>query len=133
MTLEEIIQGLYRGDSKAIKEAIKALEQQPSEDCVSRQAVVEYIKACGAELGHDCENEIVVEDILNMPPVTPTFPNGATNGDMIKAMFPNQTIGCAIPITDRNGAKFYRTAINGVTDFTADWWNAQYKRGDENV
>lgn len=93
MTKEEIIDGLYRGDSKAIKEAIKALEQQPyeedvqrvvdyllkpinksttSEDCVSRQAVVEYIKASGAELGHDSENEIVVEDILNMPPVTPT-------------------------------------------------------------
>lgn len=60
------------------------------------------------------------------------IPKGATNGDMIKAIFPNQTIGCAIPITDRNGAKFYRTAINGVTDFTADWWNAPYKRGDEN-
>ena len=27
MTREEIIQGLYRGDSRAIKEAIKALEQ----------------------------------------------------------------------------------------------------------
>ena len=58
-------------------------------------------------------------------------PNGATNGDIIKAMFPNQTIGCAIPITDRNGAKFYRTTINGVTDFTEDWWNALYKRGSE--
>lgn len=32
MTREEIIQGLYRGDSKAIKEAIKALEQEPCED-----------------------------------------------------------------------------------------------------
>ena len=28
MTREEIIQGLYRGDSRAIKEAIKALEQE---------------------------------------------------------------------------------------------------------
>ncbi len=27
MTREEIIQGLYRGDSRAIKEAIKALEE----------------------------------------------------------------------------------------------------------
>jgi len=32
MTREEIIQGLYRGDSKAIKEAIKILEQEPCED-----------------------------------------------------------------------------------------------------
>ena len=29
MTREEIIQGLYRGDSRAIKEAIEALEQEP--------------------------------------------------------------------------------------------------------
>lgn len=29
MTREEIIQGLYRGDSRAIKEAIKTLEQEP--------------------------------------------------------------------------------------------------------
>ena len=29
MTREKIIQGLYRGDSRAIKEAIKALEQEP--------------------------------------------------------------------------------------------------------
>ena len=28
MSREEIIQGLYRGDSRAIKEAIKALEQE---------------------------------------------------------------------------------------------------------
>ena len=29
MTREKIIQGLYRGDSRAIKEAIKALEKEP--------------------------------------------------------------------------------------------------------
>ena len=30
MTREKIIQGLYRGDSRAIKEAIKELEQEPT-------------------------------------------------------------------------------------------------------
>ena len=39
MTREKIIQGLYKGDSRAIKEAIKALEQEPCEDCISREAV----------------------------------------------------------------------------------------------
>ena len=38
MTREEIIQGLYRGDSKAIKEAIELLEQ-PNEQ---RRKVVEW-------------------------------------------------------------------------------------------
>ena len=39
MNKEEIIQGLYRGDSRAIKEAIKILEQEPCEDCISREAL----------------------------------------------------------------------------------------------
>lgn len=34
MTKEEIVQGLYKGDSRAIKEAIKALEQQPSDEII---------------------------------------------------------------------------------------------------
>lgn len=44
MTREEIIQGLYRGDSRAIKEAIKALEKEPCEDCISREAVKELFQ-----------------------------------------------------------------------------------------
>lgn len=75
MTKEECIADLKSINAtgmECIDYAIKALEQQPSDDCVSRQAVIEYIEACGAELGHDIENESVREDILNMPPVTPT-------------------------------------------------------------
>ena len=44
MTREEIIQGLYRGDSRAIKEAIKALEKEPCEDAISRKAVKELFQ-----------------------------------------------------------------------------------------
>lgn len=62
---------------KKVMETIKSqmFNQPTSDDCVSRQAVVEYIKSCGAELGHDCENEAVIEDILTLPPVTPTIPS----------------------------------------------------------
>ena len=56
-----------------------------------------------------------------------SIPDNATNGEIMMVAFPNQTVSCAIPITDRNGAKFYRTTINGVTDFAADVWNAPYK------
>ena len=59
-----------RKSAEALDIAIKALERQ-LEDAISRKAVVKYIKASDAELGHDSENEMVVEDILNMPPVTP--------------------------------------------------------------
>ena len=44
MTREKIIQGLYKGDSRAIKEAIKALEKEPCEDAISRRAVLDIIK-----------------------------------------------------------------------------------------
>ena len=63
-------QGNIGEQKEALDMAIKALERQ-SEDAISRKAVVKYIKASDAELGHDSENEMVVEDILNMPPVTP--------------------------------------------------------------
>ena len=44
MTREKIIQGLYRGDSRAIKEAIKTLEQETCEDAISREAVKELFQ-----------------------------------------------------------------------------------------
>ena len=44
MTREKIIQGLYRGDSRAIKDAIKALEKEPCEDAISRKAVKELFQ-----------------------------------------------------------------------------------------
>ena len=40
MTKEEIIQGLYRGDSRAIKEAIKALEQKTEIKVLERDEVL---------------------------------------------------------------------------------------------
>ena len=56
---------------EALEMAIKALEQGPCEDCISRQAVLEYIEASDAELGHSSENELVCQDIKELPPVTP--------------------------------------------------------------
>lgn len=61
---------------------------------------------------------------------TPIYvPKGATNGDMIKAMFPQVTV----PSEDR--ATIHCYIENQVTEFTAmsmkDWWNAPYKRGSE--
>lgn len=59
-------------DCNEYKLLMALLEQQPCEDAVSRQMVIEYIKVSDAELGHESENESVVEDIMDMPPVTPT-------------------------------------------------------------
>ena len=50
------------------------------------------------------------------------FPNNATNGDMIKAMFPNVSVKI---FEDMN------TVIFGNTQFDLDWWNAPYKKESE--
>ena len=65
-----------RKSAEALDMAIKALEQEPCNDAVSRKAVLEYIEGSDAELGHDCEKEMVVGDILNMPSVIPTRKKG---------------------------------------------------------
>jgi hypothetical protein len=63
-------------DADNCKKIIKALEQEPCDDCISRQAVIEYIEASEAELGHSTENELVCQDIKELPPVTPQQKTG---------------------------------------------------------
>jgi len=60
-----------------------------------------------------------VEDIMSDLPTTDVIPipDGATNGDMIKAMFPNELptiITSTLWWGDNMG-------------FNKDWWNAPYK------
>lgn len=55
------------------------------------------------------------------------IPKDATNGDMIKAMFPYGKYG-----TNGNEVHVYGVGGNGCLVFTLDWWNAPYKRGSEN-
>ena len=49
MTREKIIQGLYRGDSRAIKEAIKALEQETIIDKIRADVIARYPKNYAGE------------------------------------------------------------------------------------
>ena len=58
-------------DADNCKKIIKALEQEPCEDAISRYAVLEYIEASDAELGHSTENELVCQDIKEFPSVVP--------------------------------------------------------------
>lgn len=65
------IEGWFvNADVKAFQMAIQALEQEPCENAISRQAVLEYIEGSEAELGHSSENELVCQDIKELPPVT---------------------------------------------------------------
>lgn len=54
------------------------------------------------------------------------LPKGATNGDMIKAMFPNFKINEEWKATRHFELRTDCTEITGIA--TSDWWNAPYKR-----
>lgn len=71
MTREEIIHGLYRGDSKAIKEAIKTLEQEPCEDAISRADAVKVASGY-------CNPANIAEELAKLPPVQPKPKVGCT-------------------------------------------------------
>jgi hypothetical protein len=62
-----------------------------SDDCISRQAVLDKAYAYGNGLVPEgyC---VDVEDIQALPPVIPIFPNSATNGDMILTVFDTATV-----------------------------------------
>ena len=82
MTREKIIQGLYRGDSRAIKEAIKALEQESCEDAISKASVFEILGNL-MSIPYDFDRQINEKDVSEsmdeiraLPPVEPTRPKG---------------------------------------------------------
>ena len=62
MTREKIIHGLYRGDSRAIKEAIKALEQEPCEDAISKSDVFEILGNL-MSIPYDFDRQINEKDV----------------------------------------------------------------------
>ena len=62
MTREKIIQGLYRGDSRAIKEAIKTLEQEPCEDAISKSDVFEILGNL-MSIPYDFDRQINEKDV----------------------------------------------------------------------
>ena len=77
MTREKIIQGLYRGDSRAIKEAIKALEQETCEDAISKASVFEILGNL-MSIPYDFDRQInekdvseSMDEIRTLPSVTP--------------------------------------------------------------
>ena len=69
MTREKIIQGLYKGDSRAIKEVIKTLEQETCEDCISREALLD--KKWDVPYEGKYIQVVDVGDIKDLPSVIP--------------------------------------------------------------
>ena len=69
---------------KAIDTALETLKQEPSEDCISRQAMLELINGCGVKMDDNQAFEYAFEGLIRatkialcdatkkLPPVTPT-------------------------------------------------------------
>lgn len=55
--------------------AIKALEQQPSEDCISRESVIEWLKNKDI-IKMKKQEENARRELATLPPVTPQRPKG---------------------------------------------------------
>lgn len=107
--------------NNALDMAIKALEQQPSEDCVSRAEAIKELKESAEHHANDTREEVLLRrdrDIIRaLPPVAPTH---GTCKDCTKSKILNDFKGHSIVCS-----RFGRMAVN------PDFYCADFeKRGD---
>lgn len=69
------------GTAEAYKMAIKALEAQPCEDCISREAVIQNIKGWFDKI--ELNPDILIDSIVTLPSVTPRINLAETSQDCI--------------------------------------------------
>ena len=63
------------------KDILKLLEQQPCEDCISREAVLRLVEQYPSIIGNRCVG--LMADIKHLPPATPTISEKETVEDCI--------------------------------------------------
>ena len=71
-----------------------------------------------------CYPDQIVEMIANGTPI----PDNATNGDVIKAMFPNIQISDSEVMKNVYTGIPYGELIGANIDCMRDWWNAPYQK-----
>ena len=82
-----------RPDEEDVERAIKALEQQPCEDYISRaKAIEEADKLC---LETDYDNEQVIEMLNDLPSVTPKEKTGHWVNAKVGKLFPSNDYKCS--------------------------------------
>lgn len=104
-------------------------KHNPTDVYISLSQVKQII--CNIVAEYDTETihiDRLMNEIDNLPTISLEnaipIPEGATNGDMIKAMFPNGKYG-----TNGNEVHVFGVGGNGCLVFTLDWWNAPYRVG----
>lgn len=73
-------------------------------------------------------NEVIKQAIRNGV----VLPDNATNGDMIKAMFPSIEVQREISSTSDNIVMRDDSFFGAINRFHTDWWKAPYKEGNDN-
>lgn len=128
-------------DADNCKKIIKALEQEPCEDCVSRQAVLNTLFY---KSDNNCEvvlNKELQDRIKALPPVTPTHKEwihaseGTTNKDVFKAVFGYEPATDSVVCNKEDwcgASKPCNYCLNNPNNIgrEEDWWNAPYKESD---
>ena len=77
------------------------------------------------DIPEDIYNHIIVDSEYFTPSLVNAFRNGTpipdntTNGNVIKALYPNERIGHCEDCTD----------LGDIATFDDDWWNAPYQKG----
>lgn len=66
----------------------------------------------------DTDISMMCADVLRVLKNCIEIPNNATNGDMIKALFPNISVY-------EHGATY---SINNEYNFNSTWWNSPYRK-----
>lgn len=115
------IDNFIRGaeDREAIEMAIKALEQEPCEDCISRQAVIDAIEKTKSAITTDGEiyvAKINAEmNVQQLPPVTPQLEKHTENTQ--------ETHACDLINRDETLTAFADYVGSGMSmnDFDALW------------
>lgn len=96
-------------DRRKFLNTTRIYKEDPSDVVFRKYAVRRLIKA---------------QPVVNAIPI----PEGATNGDIIKAMFPNAQIDYhkANELVEEY-VTFYINGCDTCQDYTLEWWNAPYK------
>ena len=104
---------MFRRLEEVRDKAIQALE--PQRNLTNEELYQSFINL-------EAENERLHEALESSIPI----PSGATNGDVIKAVFPN------VEVYKNNRMINIHAYIGIVADITAseDWWNTPYREGD---
>lgn len=97
--------------------ANKALEAQPSEDCISRQAVLDYAKDTCLDLDKDEDTEIFCDEIKAMPPVIPKYTDEEIDkAQAVEQAYVDKMVELAVEETKRPKGKWIKIQ-SGDEDF----------------